>query len=34
LNLLTDVLDLLNERCSFVDFSLSMGRVFLGGCKR
>jgi len=33
LNLLEDVLDSLNEPGRFVGLSLSMGRIFLGGCK-
>jgi hypothetical protein len=33
LNLLADVLDPLNEPGRFFDFSLSMGRVYLGGHK-
>jgi hypothetical protein len=33
LNLLADVMDPLNEPSSFVGFSLSMGRVSLGGRK-
>jgi hypothetical protein len=33
MNRLADVLDHLNETCSFFEFNLSMGRVFLGGRK-
>jgi hypothetical protein len=33
MNLLVDVLDSVNEPSSFVVFSLSMGRVYLGGRK-